>query len=82
VRVNAILPGIVDTPMQDKVLAEVAPMRGVKADDWSAARNKAVPLGRASSPEECAALIWFLLSDESAYMTGQGINFTGGLVTW
>jgi NAD(P)-dependent dehydrogenase (short-subunit alcohol dehydrogenase family) len=45
-------------------------------------RTKLVPLGRGSSPEECAGLIWFLLSDESAYMTGQAINFTGGLVTW
>ena len=32
--------------------------------------------------ERLNALIWFLLSDESAYMTGQAINFTGGLVTW
>jgi NAD(P)-dependent dehydrogenase (short-subunit alcohol dehydrogenase family) len=82
VRVNAILPGIVDTPMQEAVLEKVAPMRGVTTDEWRAARNKLVPLGRASSPDECAALIWFLLSDESAYMTGQAINFTGGLVNW
>lgn len=82
VRVNAILPGIVDTPMQEVVLETVAPMRGMKAAELSAARNKLVPLGRGASPEECAALIWFLLSDESAYMTGQAINFTGGHVTW
>ena len=48
----------------------------------SDARTRLVPLGRGSSPEECAGLIWFLLSDEAAYMTGQAINFTGGLVTW
>ena len=82
VRVNAILPSIVDTPMQEAVLETVAPMRGTTADDWRVARNKLVPLGRGSSPDECASLIWFLLSDESAYMTGQAINFTGGLVTW
>jgi NAD(P)-dependent dehydrogenase (short-subunit alcohol dehydrogenase family) len=82
VRVNAILPSIVDTPMQEAVLETVAPMRGTTADDWRAARNRLVPLGRGSSPDECASLIWFLLSDESAYMTGQAINFTGGLVTW
>jgi NAD(P)-dependent dehydrogenase (short-subunit alcohol dehydrogenase family) len=82
VRVNAILPGTVNTPMQEEVLEKVAPMRGLTADEWSDARNKAVPLGRGSSAEECAGLIWFLLSDEAAYMTGQAINFTGGLVTW
>jgi len=82
VRVNAILPSIVDTPMQEAVLQTVAPMRGISTDDWRAARSKLVPLGRGSSTDEVASLIWFLLSDESAYMTGQAINFTGGLVTW
>ncbi len=82
VRVNAICPGIIDTPMQDRVLADVAAKRGMSVEELSAARNRTVPLGRAASADECAAAIWFLLSDESAYMTGQAINFTGGLVMW
>jgi NAD(P)-dependent dehydrogenase (short-subunit alcohol dehydrogenase family) len=82
VRVNAICPGIVDTPMQERVLADVAAERGMSAEELSAARNRTVPLGRSASAGECAAVIWFLLSDEAAYMTGQAINFTGGLVTW
>jgi len=82
VRVNAICPGIVDTPMQETVLEEVAASRGTTRDELSAARDAAVPLGRSSSPEECAGLVAFLLSDEAAYMTGQAVNFTGGLVTW
>ena len=82
VRVNAICPGIIDTPMQDKVLADVATKRGVTVEELSAARNKTVPLGRAASADECAGAIWFLLSDEAGYMTGQAINYTGGLVMW
>lgn len=80
VRVNALCPGIVDTPMQDAVLAEAAAARGISVEEFSKLRTANVPLGRASTPEECANLIWFLASTESAYMTGQGINFTGGMV--
>lgn len=80
VRVNAVCPGIIDTPMQDAVLAKVAAARGVPVNELIAARNAVVPLNRAASADECAATIWFLLSTESSYMTGQAINVTGGLV--
>lgn len=82
VRVNAILPGIVDTPMQDKVLDVVAPMRGMTPEELHAQRLSTVPLGRSATPDECAGAVWWLLSDEAGYMTGQAINYTGGLVTW
>lgn len=82
VRVNAICPGIVDTAMQDKVLESASALRGMTVEALSAARLKTVPLGRAAAPEECAELIWFLLSPASGYMTGQAINYTGGMVTW
>jgi NAD(P)-dependent dehydrogenase (short-subunit alcohol dehydrogenase family) len=82
VRVNAICPGIIDTPMQDRVLDGVARIRGLTPSELSDARTRTVALGRAASADECAGAIWFLLSDESAYMTGQAVNFTGGLVTW
>ena len=82
VRVNAICPGIIDTEMQEIFLENVAKERGISASEIDAQRKKAVPLGRGGSAEECAGAIWFLLSDEAAYMTGQAMNFTGGLVTW
>jgi NAD(P)-dependent dehydrogenase (short-subunit alcohol dehydrogenase family) len=80
VRVNAVCPGITDTPMQDRVLEDVARIRGTTFDELAQARLASVPLGRTSSPDECAGLIHFLLSEESGYMTGQAVNFSGGLV--
>jgi NAD(P)-dependent dehydrogenase (short-subunit alcohol dehydrogenase family) len=82
IRVNAVCPGIVETEMQERFLEGVARKSGADPTDLDARRKKAVPLGRGASAAECAALIWFLLSDEAAFMTGQAINFTGGLVNW
>lgn len=82
VRVNAICPGIVDTAMQDAVLAQVGAARGIPVEELSQARTAAVPLGRAATADECAGVISFLLSEAAAYMTGQAINYTGGLVMW
>ena len=80
VRVNAICPGIIDTPMQDRVLDDVARLRGITRDELSAARTANVPLARGASPDECAGAIWFLLSAGAGYMTGQAVNFDGGMV--
>ena len=82
VRVNAICPGIIDTPMQDAVLKQVSAIRGITPEQLSDLRETSVPLGRGASPDEIAELIWFLLSDGAGYMTGQAVNFDGGLVTW
>jgi NAD(P)-dependent dehydrogenase (short-subunit alcohol dehydrogenase family) len=82
VRVNAICPGIIDTPMQERVLEGMAALRGTTPQELDEARRKTVPLGRGATADECAGLIWFLLSDAAAYMTGQAVNYTGGLVMW
>ena len=82
IRVNAIVPGITDTAMQEQVLEEIAPLRGTTAEELASSRLKSVPLGRSSSSDEAAGVICFLLSDEAAYITGENLNFAGGLVMW
>jgi NAD(P)-dependent dehydrogenase (short-subunit alcohol dehydrogenase family) len=82
IRVNAVCPGLVSTPMQSQVLEEVAALRNTTVEALSSSRTANVPLGRECTPEECAGVICFLLSDDAAYMTGQAVNVTGGLVTW
>ncbi|HEU4704057.1 MAG TPA: SDR family oxidoreductase [Conexibacter sp.] len=81
VRVNAVLPGLIDTPMQDAVLARVSEIRGVPRDELEAGRLKPVVLEhRAGTPGECAESIAFLLSDASSYITGQALSVDGGIV--
>jgi NAD(P)-dependent dehydrogenase (short-subunit alcohol dehydrogenase family) len=80
VRVNAIVPGIVDTPMQDAVLEQVSVLRGLPVAQLAEDRLKGVPMARSSSAAECAGLIAFLLSDDAGYLTGQTIDWSGGLV--
>ncbi len=82
VRVNAVCPGLVDTPMNDVVLEGIAPLRGVGPGELGGSRVAAVPLGRVATPLEVAEVIAFLLSGAASYMTGQSINVTGGLITW
>ena len=82
VRVNAVCPGIIDTSMQEQILERVAPMRGVTADELQRVRHAAIPLGRTGAPEELAGYIWFLLSSDAGYITGQALNYGGGLVTY
>jgi meso-butanediol dehydrogenase / (S,S)-butanediol dehydrogenase / diacetyl reductase len=68
VRVNAVCPGYVLTPMQE---AEYTPAMLEQV-------NATIPLGRHARPEEIAALYAFLASDEGAYFTGAVISIDGG----
>jgi NAD(P)-dependent dehydrogenase (short-subunit alcohol dehydrogenase family) len=68
--------------MNDVVLAGIARARGVPVAAVEDARRAAIPLGRTASAAEVAGVIAFLLSDAAGYMTGQGVNVSGGLVTY
>ena len=82
VRVNAVCPGVIETPMNDVVLDGIAAARGIDRGEVERARAAAIPMGRAAPPEEVASVIAFLLSADSSYMTGQGVNVTGGMITY
>ena len=77
VRVNAICPGIVvDTAMRTAIEAQ---QRHYGFPE-TAEREKSIPLGRVSVPDDVARIAAFLSSDESSYMTGESINLSGGLL--
>jgi 3-oxoacyl-[acyl-carrier protein] reductase len=68
ITVNAITPGFIDTDMT-----------GALTDDQKTAINSAIPLGRTGKPEEIAAAVVYLASDEAAYITGQALRVNGGM---
>lgn len=79
VRVNAVCPGWVQTPMADEEMDEFAAHAGLasRADAYAAVTAD-VPLRRAGRPAEIAALVRFLGSGESSYMTGSVLVADGG----
>jgi NAD(P)-dependent dehydrogenase (short-subunit alcohol dehydrogenase family) len=77
IRVNAICPGIVvDTQMR----AELEAQQRQYGLPGTAEREKLIPLGRVSAPEDVARVAAFLASEEAAYITGESINLSGGLL--
>jgi 3-oxoacyl-[acyl-carrier protein] reductase len=69
IRVNAICPGAIDTPMTRAI-----------GENLRNAVVAATPLGRLGTPQEIAALALFLASDDGAFITGQAISPNGGIV--
>jgi NAD(P)-dependent dehydrogenase (short-subunit alcohol dehydrogenase family) len=70
VRVNAVAPGLVDTPLTRRLF--------VTSERFDARVREKIPLGRAARPDEIAEAIVFLASDDAAYMTGETLVVDGG----
>ncbi len=70
IRVNAVAPGVVQTPLMEPVLAEP----GVREEFL-----EHIPLGRVAEPLEIASVVAFLLSDDARYVTGQTLIADGGM---
>ena len=68
VTVNCVAPGFIATPMTDKL-----------NDDQKAAINVKIPAGRMGTPEEIAAAVLYLASNEAGYVTGATLHVNGGM---
>ena len=69
VRVNCVCPGVIETPMTAELRQDPA---------WAEKALKRYPLGRFGQPEEIAAAILYLASDEAAFVTGVALPVDGG----
>ncbi len=72
IRFNAISPGLVDTPLSEKITSNETAL---------AASTALHPLGRIGQPDDIAEVICWLLSPASSWVTGQNIGIDGGLAT-
>jgi NAD(P)-dependent dehydrogenase (short-subunit alcohol dehydrogenase family) len=74
IRVNDVCPGLIRTPMSDRMEAEG------QGDSLKAMVEYFVPMKREGRPEEIASTVLFLCSDAASYITGQSISVDGGFV--
>ena len=73
IRVNAVCPGVIDTPMNERNLKRTKNKKELKKK-W----KTITPLGRVASPYELAQTVIFLSSDMSSFVTGVGLLVDGG----
>jgi len=79
IRVNAVCPGFVKTGMQAREIEWEARLRDVSRERVVDEYVAQTPLGRLEEPEDVADVVVFLCSDKARFMTGQGVNVTGGV---
>jgi NAD(P)-dependent dehydrogenase (short-subunit alcohol dehydrogenase family) len=77
--VNAVCPGVVDTPMTTGIHEIRATALGITPEESLARMVAKIPLGRVEKPDDVAGVVSFLCSPDAAYMTGQSLNVCGGM---
>lgn len=75
IRVNAVLPGVIETPMVKRASADPA------LEDFLSDLRARHPIGRFGRPEEIAEVVSWLLSDAASFVTGAAISADGGYLT-
>lgn len=78
IRINAVCPMYVRTPMETRELGWEAELRGITTEAVFAGYETSTPLGRVAEPDEIASVVEFLLTDASGYMTGSMLTVSGG----
>ena len=81
INVNAICPGVTLTDLVSRMMTERAEARGKSLDEMLAEAQRPIPIRRANTPEDIAAMAVFLASPGARNITGQCYNVDGGLVT-
>lgn len=81
IRVNAILPGIIEGPRMERVISDRAAQLGLAYDAMEKTYLERVSLRRMTSPHDVAAMIAFLLSDAAVNISGQSIGVDGNVET-
>jgi NAD(P)-dependent dehydrogenase (short-subunit alcohol dehydrogenase family) len=80
IRVNALCPGVVFTPLWEEQMADYARKRDIQPEEVRPYMEDRIPMGRACTARDVAYAAVYLASDEAAYITGQAINLSGGSV--
>jgi meso-butanediol dehydrogenase/(S,S)-butanediol dehydrogenase/diacetyl reductase len=80
VRVNAVCPGTIVTPMVESTSERQAELMGTSTEALMREALEAIPLGRLQKPEDIAAAVAFLVSGDASEITGQAVNVSGGVL--
>jgi acetoin reductase-like protein len=79
ITVNAVCPGVVDTPMTNTIHQIRGTALGITPEESLARMVAKIPLGRLEKTEDVAGAVSFLCSPDAAYITGQSLNVCGGM---